>query len=43
MTNIIRLVYRKNIDHILGIGVEGCAHGVIEGASDHALAWVDVR
>ncbi len=42
MTNIIRFVYHENIDHILGIGLQGRASGVIEGASDHALVWAEV-
>lgn len=43
MTNILRIVYRKNIDHILGFGVSPLDAGIIEGASDHALVWADVE
>lgn len=43
MTNLIRWFYRKDLDHILGIGLTAKDAGVIEGISDHKLVWVDVE
>lgn len=42
MTNFLRWIYKKDLDHILGFGVEGRNSGVIEGMSDHKLVWVDI-
>lgn len=43
MTDMLRIVYRKNIDHILGFGVSSRQAGIIEGSSDHALVWAEVE
>lgn len=43
VTDVLRIVYRRNIDHILGFGVSSREAGIIEGASDHALVWAEVE
>lgn len=42
MTNFLRWMYRKDLDHVLGLGVNAKDSGVIEGMSDHKLVWVDI-
>lgn len=41
-TNLLRWFYRKDLDHVLGMGLEAKDAGVIEGISDHMLVWVDL-
>jgi len=42
-TNLLRWFYRKDLDHVLGIGLEVERAGVLEGISDHKLVWVDLK
>jgi len=41
--SLLRWFYRKDLDHVLGIGLEAESAGVLEGISDHRLVWVDLK
>lgn len=41
-STFIRYFYKKDIDHIFGYNIESKDTGILEGASDHRLIWVDV-
>lgn len=41
-TNVLKYLYRQNIDHIFGLGFELKQSGFIEGMSDHRLIFVEV-
>jgi endonuclease/exonuclease/phosphatase family metal-dependent hydrolase len=42
MTPLIKLIESECVDLIMGLGVVAQDKGLIQGASDHALIWVDV-
>lgn len=39
-TNILRHFYKKDLDFVLGMGLQAAEAGMLEAKSDHSLLWV---